>query len=325
MLALDSMLSLGPKDLDSLTDAEVLRLLRTARRHLLAEDGGAPITVALGRGRKRAKISLRISAEDKGRRGSERKVPSEMTLRLKRDETGKYVTVSLKTDVKRTWVWEPTGKYLNGDLCTTGVVIRWKFPGSSMNWGLITVAHAFDGTRSGWVNVAISPLVILDAEVIRQSAKNANVDAAIVLISDDDVDKLITAGILTSRNDPEIEPRTHGELLSDESSSAGGESLRVASDAIASPASFRVNDFSDSEQCGTRNISPALIVSQDRSDVFQGGTSGSLWKVNGELAAMQCGGSAQDYSAGLGQPLSVLLAWCKKELYPASVQIISGF
>jgi len=331
--------------MNNFTIAELARMQRTLHGRLREVDAANLAAIGFGMAFKGGRpdpsrgpaICLFVLRKHMPRRPDQR-IPAYVQLRLRRGST--YQQVELATDVVEIGRVLPTGWTLSATgvgSATGGAVIAWRSPtdtdGTTL-CGILTVGHPFA--------TGLRPLVRIDPQpgahpfngrlLLRSRRHRASADAAIVRVYPESlVDSGLLDSTLVSSGQFDIDAIIEPEVVSLDRlvslRGAHGESLRDDT-----PAPFLVHAILPMMTIGglgrLRNI---ISVWSPGAGAFLPGTSGSLWEIEGDPAALQVAASPDAYRLGFGQALVTDLLWARHALQrdghfiPDSVRFVAGF
>jgi len=331
--------------MEDFTIAELARMQRTLHGRLREVDAANLAAIGFGMAFKGGRpdpsrgpaACLFVPRKHRPRRAAER-IPARVQLRLRRGST--YQHIELATDVVEIGRVVPTGWTLSTrDVgpATGGAVIAWRAPTDTdaiTLCGILTVGHAF--------GIGVRPLVRIDPQpgdlpfngrlLLRSRRHRASADAAIVRVNPE---SLVDSGLLdvtwVSNGQLDIDAIVEPEIVSLDRlvsrRGAHGASLRDDT-----PAPFLVRAILPMMTIGglgrLRNI---IAVWSPAAGAFLPGTSGSLWEIEGDAAALQVAASPEAYQLGFGQALVTDLAWARHALQrdghflPDSFRFVAGF
>jgi hypothetical protein len=310
-----------------LTLDELTRIQRTARRHLAVSQDPNLIDVGFGVAlqrdrvdRTRGLVAVVLVRRKLRRVAADRAIPDRLRLRLRR--AGRFVYVDLATDVVEVPEIVPSGLVFTAPgigPAMAGAVIAWQQPrgrGLRSAFGMLTVGHAFPS--------ADPQLVLFDAapggsefngRLYLKSRRPSAVDAAVVHVQRED----LAANALIDANSQAHRPRDAANL----------EGLPVLA-----PADIvqRVGTRGTSLRGGRRlpfvvhailptmtiptlgHLRNVITAHAPGSDTFRPGSSGSVWEIETQPAALQLAATPPTFQLGFGQALTVDLDWARETL-----------
>jgi hypothetical protein len=313
-----------------LTRQQWLRVVRTAKRQI-RERTSQDCDIGLGRKFRNDRpygwqIALRIYLPKKRKRvARSRLIPRHLEIRLKRND-GKFDLLRIRTDVESRSRFLPTGfnvKLSDRGRATTGVLFRWSDPGEPARWGLVTVAHLFDGTRRRTTSVRLDNRTRLSCRRLRTASRRSGLDAAALQIVGDAAETeslLIGCGLISDRRSAAIRPLTTRQVQQAAVGHRRGRTFPPGASHVFTGEEI----FPDGFRLGERSLDSCVRVSQSTDDVFQKGTSGSYWRFGRRAACLQVGGRKPGWREGIGQPLAEILHWLRKRISD-TVEIVSVF
>ena len=246
-------------------------------------------------------------------------IPSVVKVRLKRGSEFYSVVLPRDVIVLGEEGIQTTGQRVfhrdnSGNPGTAGCVVAWRVgTGGNLKWGVLTVGHIFESVAQGPSAPAEARLRTPDSSLLRgrilaysRPRDGSDVDAAIVEVSKDDLVTfgLIPAGVSTAGR----VIRSADSLMTDR----GRAGITIPNSQALDFEVMRVLPVSRSVPA----LGPLATVIEvgSSSRAFAPGSSGSLWQIGGQAAAIQHGGLPTAFRRGWGQSLESISIWVKGRL-----------
>lgn len=240
---------------------------------------------------------------------------------------GKRRQLSLPTDVIQFRLARRSGVHVraigSSNTVNGGLVVSW-IDSVGPRWGIVTVGHVFaDTILNARVRVdGVGNRPNFAGELIWRSS-DRRFDAALVEVAADD---LIDGGLirpfhLTSPNSFPIRPLDELRLDATPVGVTGSRRGQSLSDDSGEGPAFRVEHFFPELGPGiiegVSKLDNVIRVRSDEpapGDEFIRGTSGSVWLISGQGAAVQVAGLPPSWSVGFGQSIATVLAIVENSL-----------
>ncbi|MFV2066229.1 MAG: hypothetical protein ACC645_04565 [Pirellulales bacterium] len=325
------------------TAAELARMQRTLQRQLRDIDAANLAAIGFGMalkgGRpdpKRGLAACLFVRHKHAPRQASQRLPPRVEIRLRRGST--FQRLQLATDVVEVGRVVPTGWRLSApdiDPVTGGAVVAWRAiteEDGTVRCGILTVGHAFATGRRPLVRIDPWPgETSFNGRLYLKSRRPSSADAAVIRVHPE---SLVENGLidpsLVSGGRLDIDAIVQPEIVSpDQLASlhgAHGESLRSDTrvpfllQAILPLMTIR----------GLGRLRNIISVWSPGADAFSPGTSGSLWEVEGDPAALQVAATPATYQLGFGQALVTGFDWARDALerdgqfVPGSFRFVAG-
>jgi hypothetical protein len=297
--------------------------------------------------RKRGLVATFFVSTKRKRRRCRHPIPTQVTLRVRtipvfqksaasrqpRVQHGRsyWQRAVLATDVVELPGLVPTGcRYSARHVgpATAGAVVIWQEQsnrGKQHFCGILTVGHAFTREQR--------PLVLFrgssngrdfNGRLYRKSRRASSVDAAIIQVHPDD---LVDCGIIDA--DLVVHGIIDPEMVFGPPIASLGELTRLQGSPglllrDQSPVRLSVHSLLPSMTIPTLGTLHNVVSAWSRGyRPFRPGTSGAVWEIEHEPAAMQVAGTPDGFQLGFGQALDSSLAWAEAKLNE-SVAFVAG-
>ncbi|OHB80011.1 MAG: hypothetical protein A2W31_11090 [Planctomycetes bacterium RBG_16_64_10] len=267
--------------------------------------------------------------------GPRRAIPPRVRLRLRRRR--RYELIWLATDIVEVGAVAPSGHRFSAPEvgpATAGAILVWQqraFHGRNHLCGILTVGHAFPSPRRDLVLIQ-GPAGGIDfnGRLYQKSRRPSAVDAAIIQVRPQDLadNGILDAGLLRGGMvDPAAVAPATVLAPTDLATKLGarGTSLRDGR-----PQPFVLHALLPTMSIPTlgclRNV---LAVRARQRQAFGPGTSGAIWEIEDQAAALQVAATPPDFQHGFGQALAVDLTWARDSLaqtrllVPGSLRLVT--
>lgn len=322
------MRHLTKKEISSLTEKELARIERSASRWLdrlsIANAHCVMVGPKIRGNRTVAPVSIRVLVYGKIDDTSNLPkgaacIPSHLTVRLYRKRHRQYVLVTLPTDIVDATGICLTAGTIKRRKVSVGVLVCWKKSGDSApsRWGLLSVSHAFKNQAIRSTHTVTLPSgQRITGTLISRTSKTDKIDAAVLEVDVADVTAIMSTTSVISKKTP----RKWTQLKKDTGARKNGRSHREPNSIRFKCSGFREKRFPVEDR-----LFDYVLQVDDSSNGFSRGTSGCIWVVAGQAAAIQFAGSGPAVETGFGQSLEKILKRMKSKLAASRLTIEHAF
>ena len=330
--------------MDGFTVAELARMQRTLQRRLRDIDAANLTAIGFGMALKggrpdpnRGLVASLFVRHKHAPRHASQQLPSRVEVRLRRGST--FQRLQFVTDVVEVGRIVPTGWTLSApdvDRVTGGALVAWRAiteEEDAVRCGVLTVGHAFTTGRRPLVRIDPWPVdTPFNGRLYLKSRRPSSTDAAVIRVHPESLvaNGLIAPSFVSGGRlelDAIVQPETVALDRLTSLHGADGESLR--SDTRAP---FLVQAILPRMTIrGLGRLRNIVSVWSPGADAFSPGTSGSLWEIEGDPAALQVAATPATYQLGFGQALVTAFDWAREALerdgqfVPGSLRFVAGF
>ena len=252
-------------------------------------------------------VSRKTKSQPKNRHD---RIPPDIRVRVRRGS--RYVQLVAPTDVivvnrKKYSLSGRSISYRKLESATTGVLLAWRPRGRvRLTWGVLSVGHTFPDTiplPDQHVHVKIGGSPTIPGRFFARGTSN-DLDTSLTIVRRDD---LVRSNIISESFEvSKIEPRPVSRLREDAGKfgttrpRSRNIPFQVLRFLLSAPIFSSVLGFSP------RHV---MHVGQSAHGSFQLGTSGSIWRIDGQLACLQFATYRPQFDQGFGLCLEDALDW----------------
>ena len=195
---------------------------------------------------------------------------------------------------------------------------------TSFGWYVLTVGHLFDHdddpNRAHVASRAPGGGTIA-GKVVEFTRREDELDAAIVLVNHADAQQ---ANLLKSALDIPVLTRSEGEIKDDARFDRSA-SIRRREDQ-GGKATFTLTDYAPTFTIGRLGPLKSIVIGNAGGrGIFAPGTSGAIWEVGGQIAAIQVGAEVKTHAVGYGQCYFAVDKWIRGHFSKKTLAVVSAF